>query len=44
VLAPSLDASTPWITQPTQGGATLEVAPGEVRVGRDDRRPRARAG
>lgn len=32
-LAPSLDASTPWITQPTQGGATLEVAPGEMRFG-----------
>ena len=24
---------TPWISQPTQGGATLEVAPGEVRFG-----------
>ncbi len=32
-LAPSLDMGTPWISQPTQGGATLEVAPGEVRFG-----------
>ncbi len=32
-LAPSVDARMPWVSQPTSGGATLQVAPGEVRYG-----------
>lgn len=32
-LASSLDAHTPWISQPTQSGAALEVAEGEIRFG-----------
>ncbi len=32
-LAPTLDAHTPWISQPTATGATLQVAAGELRLG-----------